>query len=792
MKEAENNANPKQDANEADMSKKNDSNIENNTENNNEKNIEKNTPSQNPQSENDNKMQTQTQPPEKDQLIKKPKKKSHSRKRSEENHSTLEMLLYIIVVTFLFIVLICIFYYIHYSEYKVEVLLEDKDIIKPVIDSRKYKIIKLQNNIDILLISDKNITKCSTGLSIGVGSMHDSFEIPGLSHFTEHTIFLGSKSYPRPSTFESHLSNHLGMTNAYTDEEKTVFYFEVEWHGFIKALDMFSRMFAEPLFDINYMEKEIKSVNSEKIKNYNNDAWRENQVIKDLANKTHPFSKFSTGSMDILKSVSLKYLREKIIEHYNKYYMPDNMKLVVLSNQNLDQLQNTVSYYFSDVREERMEEKSRKEFEAEGEKSEKEVDRTSETTDKSDNSNNNSNNIPDVKSFDEIKSDYDYMKIPYKISNNDLNRNDDDDKPTDPVPKSSTYKPLFNNTMTRPYSYLPFPKGGKILWYQKISGSPQLDIIFNLDEIITKFRTKPLNYISYLIKYSGQGSLIEYLKKNKLATKLQAGVVFSFKHFSQYAVSVSLTNDGIKNITDVIQITYKYINLIKTTPISPSTYDELHNITSVQFKFLEKAEKNNDYISNIASNLGYLKDNEYDNILFMDYIHADYNSTIISNYLNKLHPDNSIIVVGSVDKPTSIETLLKNPVNKTEKYYNTSYIKSKMTDEQTRNFADSSFDDGNLNLTANGNNFTLRDKNEFITKESDVVSCFGVGIITSYKNVTLHELCDIEKEDLKPDMAINSTNLVAWYKVCKYVVRFSYYIIAISASFSISIYFHPY
>jgi insulysin len=630
-----------------------------------------------------------------------------------DENSKFELLLYIIIVTFLFVVLIFIFYYLHYAEYKVDVILEDKDIFKPMIDMRKYKLINLQNNLEVLLISDSNTTKCSASMSVGVGSFYDG-DLPGLAHFTEHMIFLGSKSYPRPSLFEDHLRNYLGSTNAYTEEERTTFYFEVEWQGFTKAIEMFSRMFAEPLFDKNFMNKEIDAVNSENEKNLNKDPWRENQVLKSLADPLHPYSKFSTGNRKTLQGVNIDTLHSKVNFLYDQFYMPDNMKLVVLSNQNLEQLQQTVAYYFSDIRKDKMEQNLRK-----GEdKSEKE---------------SNSINISELNS-EAIEPIF--------------------EKPN-PIP--------IQNTAVNPYLYsyhskIPFTskESGQIIWYEKIAGGQHLDIIFNLDEILTKYQTKPLDYVSYLMKYSGEGSLIEYLKKFKLASKIEVGVVSSFKLFSQYAVSVYLTEVGMRKIEEVVKLVFNYINLIKFNVIKSRTYEELHNITSIQFKFLEKSEKYGDYLAVLAGMMHNIKSTEYYNLLYADYIHSNYNETLIRSYLNNLSPVNSLIIVGSLKFPNSLTELLGNATNQTEKWYGTTFRNNKIPPQLLKTLN---------NSLISGETFKLREKNDFITRENNVVSCFGIGIITSYKNVTLHELCDMEKADLTPDFAINSKNLLAWYKV---------------------------
>ena len=134
----------------------------------------------------------------------------------------------------------------------------------------------------------------------------------------------------------------------------------METKGYNDAITIFSRMFANPLFDKSLMDKEISAVNSENEKNLNSDSWRQMEVIKRLGNEKHPNNQFSTGNKETLGSVSSDELHSRLLEFYNKYYIPTSMKLAVLSiyiynffikgNQSLDELQDLITSNFSDIR----------------------------------------------------------------------------------------------------------------------------------------------------------------------------------------------------------------------------------------------------------------------------------------------------------------------------------------------------------------------------------------------------------------------------------------------------------
>lgn len=69
------------------------------------------------------------------------------------------------------------------------------------------------------------------------GSLSDPDELPGLAHFCEHMLFLGTEKYPCENEYNKFLSEHGGGSNAATSSEHTTYYFDVVPEHFEGALD---------------------------------------------------------------------------------------------------------------------------------------------------------------------------------------------------------------------------------------------------------------------------------------------------------------------------------------------------------------------------------------------------------------------------------------------------------------------------------------------------------------------------------------------------------------------------
>jgi len=92
---------------------------------------------------------------------------------------------------------------------------------KSISDKNDYDLFILENGLTCLLINDKNQNNsensiCSVSIVVNAGSFNDPVNRPGLAHFLEHMIFMGSDEFPDENAFSSFISSNGGMSNAYT------------------------------------------------------------------------------------------------------------------------------------------------------------------------------------------------------------------------------------------------------------------------------------------------------------------------------------------------------------------------------------------------------------------------------------------------------------------------------------------------------------------------------------------------------------------------------------------------
>lgn len=66
---------------------------------------------------------------------------------------------------------------------------------------------------------------------MNAGSLEEPENMNGLAHFLEHMLFYGSKKYPEENYLDKFLSKKSGFSNAFTSNQKTVYFFVVENSG---------------------------------------------------------------------------------------------------------------------------------------------------------------------------------------------------------------------------------------------------------------------------------------------------------------------------------------------------------------------------------------------------------------------------------------------------------------------------------------------------------------------------------------------------------------------------------
>ena len=223
----------------------------------------------------------------------------------------------------------------------------DYEKIEEVFSRGQKKIanIMLPNGMQALLISDPFASESSGAVSIEAGAWDDPKEFPGMAHFVEHLLFLGTGAYPKEEDFMRYIQERGGECNASTTRDRTVYGFSIHTESFLGVLERFSHFFIDPLFTPFAIEREMHAVHHEFEDGIENDFFRIWRVFKETGNLEHPNRNFSCGNLASLKGVR----RSDIAQWFKKYYTPSRMRLVLSSSLSLEKLTELACQFFSSI-----------------------------------------------------------------------------------------------------------------------------------------------------------------------------------------------------------------------------------------------------------------------------------------------------------------------------------------------------------------------------------------------------------------------------------------------------------
>ena len=98
-----------------------------------------------------------------------------------------------------------------------------ESLLAPERQAAEIRRIVLPNQLRVLLVSDPKADRAAASMSVGAGSLSDPADHPGMAHFLEHMLFLGTEKFPQPGAYQQFIAKNAGMTNAFTSDDQTTF-----------------------------------------------------------------------------------------------------------------------------------------------------------------------------------------------------------------------------------------------------------------------------------------------------------------------------------------------------------------------------------------------------------------------------------------------------------------------------------------------------------------------------------------------------------------------------------------
>jgi len=249
-------------------------------------------------------------------------------------------------------------------------------------DPMQARFYTLANGLTVILSPNHKEPRVSVRFAVRAGSNTDPKDHTGLAHYLEHLLFKGTEKYgsldwgkEKPfldqidGLYEQYNSTkdtakrrviyhridsvsglasqyaianeydkmmtNIGSqgTNAHTWVEETVYEEDIPSNAMDKFLLVEAERFRDPIFRLFHTE--LEAVYEEKNRGLDNDGNKMQEAMMKYLFPTHNYGQQTTiGTIEHLRNPSLKAIRA----YYHKYYVPNNMAVIMAGDIDPDQL----------------------------------------------------------------------------------------------------------------------------------------------------------------------------------------------------------------------------------------------------------------------------------------------------------------------------------------------------------------------------------------------------------------------------------------------------------------------
>ena len=233
----------------------------------------------------------------------------------------------------------------------------NKTLVKYPFLTKDVEIYERENGHKIVL-AHKPGDMVNVSSWVKTGSINEDDNNNGISHFLEHLMFKGTKTY-KVGEFDRMLESKGAIVNAATWKDYTFYYVTlpkgINNQDFNLAVSLHADMMMNPVFpseelgapfDINdntVTDKRERHVVIEEIRMRKDQPWTKvyNQCNYNMYT-SHPYKRDVIGTPEIISQVT----REDIDNYYRRFYTPKNMTTIVVGDFNHEEVLNMICEKF--------------------------------------------------------------------------------------------------------------------------------------------------------------------------------------------------------------------------------------------------------------------------------------------------------------------------------------------------------------------------------------------------------------------------------------------------------------
>lgn len=165
----------------------------------------------------------------------------------------------------------------------------------------------------------------------------------GLSHLCEHLVFSGTHRLTQKELFHK-ITEMGGYFNAFTRRDNTLFLALFPSNSIMDGMDLLSSMLFKSKMTQEDLDREKFVISQEIRENSLRDDFLPTQLFYDEFFHKSSYGLPVLGTQESIAGISL----DNVIQYYNKYYTPSNMKILLLGDTDENKAARYIRYFFSE------------------------------------------------------------------------------------------------------------------------------------------------------------------------------------------------------------------------------------------------------------------------------------------------------------------------------------------------------------------------------------------------------------------------------------------------------------
>ncbi|XP_022206580.2 nardilysin [Nilaparvata lugens] len=197
-----------------------------------------------------------------------------------------------------------------------------------------------------------------------------------------------------------------------------------------------------------------------------------------------------------------------------------------------------------------------------------------------------------------------------------------------------------------------------------------LQISWVLPSVVKLYKSKPLHYIRWLVVQECSGSLLAFLRMKNWASKVTCNDPRSTVDFNSiysiFSIKITLTHTGVDHLEDACRVIFTYIKFLRESIPVSWIFNEIKTVADILFTHSTETWPLLN-VKNLAENMRLYPSTDY---LQGEHIFSEYDSDLISQLLDLMKPNKANIMITSLNKSENV------PLDNVESLLGKKYHKS--------------------------------------------------------------------------------------------------------------------